>query len=66
MSNSDAAAPPPAGVTPNFEHPQDVLHTVNLVSNVLCIAVVTPFVLVRVYIKTRIVRSFNTEDCKLS
>lgn len=59
-----ATAPPP-GVTPDFEHPQDVLHTVNLVSQILAIAIVTPVVGLRLWARWRISPHFLLDDCKL-
>ncbi|KAJ0120616.1 integral membrane protein [Diaporthe amygdali] len=44
------ATPPPPGRTPNFENPEDVLHTINLVSQILSVAIVTPVVSLRLYI----------------
>ncbi|TDZ33010.1 hypothetical protein C8035_v006201 [Colletotrichum spinosum] len=35
MADQEAAAPPPENVSPNLQHPADVLHTVNLVSQLL-------------------------------
>jgi hypothetical protein len=51
MSTTAGAVAPPNGVIPNFEHPQDVLYTINLIVEVLCIALVIPFVSSRVYIR---------------
>lgn len=52
------------GATPNFAHPQDVLHTINIVSGILTIGLVAPFVLARLYIRLFITRLFVTEDCR--
>ncbi|KAH7407285.1 hypothetical protein BKA64DRAFT_742941 [Cadophora sp. MPI-SDFR-AT-0126] len=54
--------PAPPGVTPNFEHPQDVFYTINLVVQILCIAVTTPCVFLRLYIRAKIVGTFGIED----
>ncbi|KAJ6083511.1 hypothetical protein N7467_007646 [Penicillium canescens] len=56
------AVPPPIGQSSNFAHPKDVLHTVNLVAQVLCIIVVTMFVVLRLWIRARYHQSFNAED----
>lgn len=60
------SAPPPPGVTPNFVHPTDVLYLINMATNILCISLVTPFVLLRIYIKAIVVPPFAREDCKLA
>ena len=55
--------PPPPGLTSNFEHPTDALHTVNLVTQVLCIIVVTAAVILRIIIKIRLRKKLELEDC---
>ena len=57
------AIPPPAGQSSNFAHPKDVLHTVNYVTQVLSIIVITVFVAVRVWIKAHYHKNLNVEDC---
>ena len=64
MADPVGAMPPPDGVTPNFAHPQDVLHTINTVIGILTICLIGPFVLVRLYIRLCITRTFAREDCK--
>ncbi|KAH6721874.1 hypothetical protein BKA61DRAFT_650523 [Leptodontidium sp. MPI-SDFR-AT-0119] len=54
--------PAPPGVVPNLEHPQDVLKTTNLVVEILCLLLATPCVLLRLYIKARIIRMVGIED----
>ncbi|KAG5305447.1 integral membrane protein [Histoplasma capsulatum G186AR] len=54
--------PPPPGVTSNFDHPTDVLRTVNLVTQYLTIAVVTIFVATRLIIKYYRYSRFDIED----
>lgn len=56
--------PPPPGKTPNFEHPKDVLRTVNFVTQSLCISLVTILVLIRVYTRAVIQKIVYKEDCK--
>ncbi|TQN69657.1 hypothetical protein CSHISOI_05834, partial [Colletotrichum shisoi] len=56
------AAPPPEGVVPDFQNPKDVLHTINLVSQILSIVMVSLFMMLRVYAKTYIAPPFHTED----
>ncbi|PGH12220.1 hypothetical protein AJ79_04400 [Helicocarpus griseus UAMH5409] len=56
------AAPPPPGVISNFDNPQDVLRTVNLVAQYLSIAVVTIFVALRIFIKIHRFSRLNVED----
>lgn len=58
------ATPAPPGRTPNFENPEDVLHTINLVSQILAVATVTPVVCFRLYvIKWKNASSFRSDDC---
>ncbi|OJD14747.1 hypothetical protein AJ78_04945 [Emergomyces pasteurianus Ep9510] len=54
--------PPPPGVTSNFDHPTDVLRTVNLVTQYLTIATVTIFLATRLIIKFYRYSRFNIED----
>ncbi|KAK2034727.1 hypothetical protein LX32DRAFT_607837 [Colletotrichum zoysiae] len=62
MSIVEGAAPPPEGVIPNLQHPEDVLHTINLVSQILSITLVTIFMLLRIFAKAVIAPPFHTED----
>lgn len=55
--------PAPPGKASNFENPQDALHTVNLVTQILCIAVTTVIVTLRFIIRIRIHKTFTLEDC---
>lgn len=64
LSHADGGMPPPPGVTPNFEHPKDVLRTVNLVTQTLSIAIVTAFVLLRIFARYRIARAYKPDDCE--
>ncbi|KAJ4387395.1 hypothetical protein N0V93_007986 [Gnomoniopsis smithogilvyi] len=58
-----AAAEPLPGRVPNFEHPDDVYHTANTFTNVLCLTMMTLFFAARVYVKTVIKRGeFLLED----
>lgn len=57
------AAPPPPGVMPDFANPVDVLHTVNLVAQILSIVLVSVFVLLRVYAKAVLAPPFLLDDC---
>lgn len=45
------AAPPPQGVIPHFGHPRDIHHAINWINTSLCLALVTIFSTVRVYVK---------------
>ncbi|KAG4434422.1 hypothetical protein IFR05_010088 [Cadophora sp. M221] len=62
MSAIQGSAPPPLGVTPNFENPTDVLKTINLVTIVITIAMMAPLVVGRVLIRALITKAFNLED----
>jgi len=60
------AAPPLEGVIPDLAHPQDVLRTVNYVTQALTIFFVTIFVGIRFYAKTRLLGGgFTADDCGL-
>lgn len=50
----------------SIEHPVDVLNTVNLVTQCLCIPIVTLFVCFRFYTRIRFKQSLGVEDCKLT
>ncbi|EHK40487.1 uncharacterized protein TrAtP1_006591 [Trichoderma atroviride] len=56
------AAPPPEGVIPDLAHPQDVLRTVNYVTQALTITFVSIFVGIRFYAKTRLLGGGFTAD----
>ncbi len=58
-----ALAPPP-GVTPNYDHPEDVLRTVNLVTQGLSIPIVSTFVALRMYARYRTSRRYGPDDCE--
>ncbi|KAL0782018.1 hypothetical protein CaCOL14_003353 [Colletotrichum acutatum] len=62
MSDKEGAGPPPKGVVPDFQHPQDVLHTINLVSQILSIVSVSIFMMLRIYAKTLIAPPFYLDD----
>ncbi|OHE94511.1 hypothetical protein CORC01_10231, partial [Colletotrichum orchidophilum] len=62
MSDQEGAAPPPKGVVPDFQHPQDVLHTINLVSQILSIVSVSIFMMLRIYAKALIAPPFYLDD----
>lgn len=64
MSSQVGAAPPPEGVVPNFENPTDVLHTINLVSQILSIISVSLFMMIRCYVKWALTPPFQIDDCK--
>ncbi|GJC78814.1 hypothetical protein ColLi_01652 [Colletotrichum liriopes] len=55
-------SPPPEGVVPNLQHPEDVLHTINLVSQILSITSVSLFMMLRIYAKAFIAPPFHSED----
>ncbi|KAL4862449.1 hypothetical protein BDV12DRAFT_203034 [Aspergillus spectabilis] len=54
--------PPPPGRDSNFEDPEDVLHTVNFVTQVVSIIVVTLCVILRIVIKMRMRKVLELED----
>lgn len=66
MSFIKAAAEPPPGVIADLENPQDVLRTVNLVVQSLCIVFVSVTVLLRMYTRAVVQKTIYREDCKSS
>lgn len=61
------AAPPPEGVVPDLAHPQDVLRTVNYITQGLTVFFVTIFVAIRFYAKSRVLGGgFTPDDCRLT
>ncbi|TDZ16249.1 hypothetical protein Cob_v010881 [Colletotrichum orbiculare MAFF 240422] len=62
MADQEAAAPPPENVSPNLQHPTDVLHTVNLVSQLLAAVLVSFFMVLRLYVKTSVEPPYHTDD----
>lgn len=61
------ATPSPPGVVPDFEHPRDVLHTVNLVAHILAVICIIPAVALRIWANWRSTRPFlNKDDCMLT
>jgi hypothetical protein len=45
--------------------PHDVYHTVNLVTQILCIPIVSIFVALRFYTRWRFRQGLGVEDCEL-
>ncbi|KAH8779056.1 integral membrane protein [Hyaloscypha finlandica] len=62
MSTQVGASVPPAGITPNFDQPQDVLYTINFLVEILCIALVVTFVSLRIYVRACMMRQIEKED----
>ncbi|CZR55483.1 uncharacterized protein PAC_05371 [Phialocephala subalpina] len=56
------AVPPPPGVVPDFQNPQDVLYTISLVTQILCLSIVTPIVWLKIYARARIQKVMYRED----
>ncbi|KAH7262935.1 integral membrane protein [Fusarium tricinctum] len=52
----------PAGVTPDYNNPEDVYWTLNIVIAVLCVFFTSVFFFVRVYVKRTISRNIGIED----
>lgn len=64
MSDKVGAVSPPPGVVPDFEHPEDIFWTVNIVSQTVAMVTITVFFSLRVFTKTFIAPPFCREDCK--
>ncbi|PVH76672.1 hypothetical protein DL98DRAFT_464679 [Cadophora sp. DSE1049] len=56
------ALSPPPGTAPDFSQPKDVLHTVNFVTQSLCVSTVTILVFLRVYTRAVIQKIMYKED----
>ncbi|KAM6505677.1 hypothetical protein FSOLCH5_013850 [Fusarium solani] len=56
------AGPPPEGVVPNLEHPQDVLKSCNYVTQALTLVFVSAFVATRFYAKSKVMGGGTTRD----
>lgn len=59
------ATPPPFGVTPNFEHPEDVLSTFNFVACTVVIGLMAVFVAIRLVIRVFVTRTMDKDDCMI-
>ncbi|WQF90334.1 hypothetical protein CDEST_15348 [Colletotrichum destructivum] len=64
MTDQEAAAPPPNNVLPDLQHPTDILHTINFVSQLLAIVLVSFFMVLRLYVKIFIAPPYYTDDCE--
>ncbi|KUJ24397.1 uncharacterized protein LY89DRAFT_776523 [Mollisia scopiformis] len=64
MSDPDivGALSPPAGVIPDFEHPRDVRYTISLVTQILCLSIVSPVVLLKIYARAKVQKVMYRED----
>lgn len=59
------ASVPPDGVTPDFERPEDVYYTGNLVNLVVCAAFVNLIFLMHAYVKLAVRKTaLLAEDCE--
>ncbi|KAG6021216.1 hypothetical protein E4U41_002549, partial [Claviceps citrina] len=61
------AMQPPEGVTPDFEHPEDVMRTIVYLTQGLTIFFTTLLIAMRIYAKSKVLvgGSFSTDDCSL-
>ncbi|KAK7961184.1 hypothetical protein PG988_012398 [Apiospora saccharicola] len=60
---SIGAVPPPPGVTPNLENPEDVIATINMATQISSICLMTPFIALRLYAKAWVAPPFLLDDC---
>jgi hypothetical protein len=58
------AAPPPGGVTPNFENPDWIGYRLIIVSAVFPVVALS-FLLPRLYSAAFIIRKWHPDDCKV-
>jgi hypothetical protein len=59
--DSNRNAPP--GIVPDYNNPEDVFWTLNIVLAVICAFFTTVFFFIRVYVKRTIHRHIGVEDC---
>ncbi|KAK8057890.1 hypothetical protein PG996_011827 [Apiospora saccharicola] len=59
---SIGAVPPPPGVTPNLENPEDVIATINMATQISSICLITPFIALRLYAKAWVAPPFLLDD----
>lgn len=60
--DSNRNAPP--GVVPDFDNPEDVFWTLNVVMISICVSFVVIFYGIRLYVKRTITHKILKEDCK--
>jgi hypothetical protein len=60
---SEPSLPAPSGITPDFAHPKDVLRSVLLVTQCLCIPIVSSLVVLRLYVKFRFQQQLGVNEC---
>ena len=63
LLNGPAGSPPP-GITPNFEDPANLNKAV-ILTLTLCLTFATLAMLMRIYTKLFLIRSWDYEDCEL-
>lgn len=61
---SEPAIPAPPGEVSDLQNPQDVLHSVNFATQVVCLVVVTTIVALRLLVKARMRKSLELDDCE--
>jgi hypothetical protein len=59
--DSNRNAPP--GVVADYNNPEDVYWTLNIVLMIICVFFITLLFVIRVYVKRTISRNFGLEDC---
>ena len=57
--------PPPPGVKPNFEHPDSIGYRI-IIASVVCWALATLVLFLRLYARRNIIHIIAAEDCKHS
>ncbi|KAK2036614.1 hypothetical protein LZ31DRAFT_483269 [Colletotrichum somersetense] len=63
MSGWEHATSPLNSSVSNLQHPEDVLYTVNLVTQILSITLVSVFMILRLYARTFIAPPLHADDC---
>jgi hypothetical protein len=66
MSGTDPPAlESPSGRTPDFDHPRDALRTILLVTQCLCIPIVSILIMLRLYVRFRFRQQLGIDECEL-
>jgi hypothetical protein len=64
MSDDEPAMISPNGLVPNFSQPKDVLKTVLLVTQCLCIPICSLVFALRVFVRFRFRQQLGLDECK--
>lgn len=63
---SEPAIPAPPGEVSDLQNPEDVIHTVNFATQVICLVVTSVIVALRFLVKARLRKALEFEDCEFN